>query len=145
MAQSDIQVEYSYEELKKELYRLQFLVDSKEIKQGEIKAAKYLITRGKSALEASLLSHSDHLIKSFTYKLKKGKFSGVLVGFKRPDGNAAHLVDKGTVDRKTRAGANRGHIKGSGFWTNTRERYAPEAMDMIMNSVEQAIRKINNR
>ena len=142
---ADIQVDVHAEELLVQLKILQNLVNRKEITDAERKAAKMLMERGHDKLVATLIGNSDNLVDSFTYRMRKGKFTGVLVGFKRPGGNVAHLVDRGTKDRKTKTGASRGKIKGSRFWTDTKEQYAPKAIDEMMDAVDAAIKKINSR
>lgn len=69
--------------------------------------------------------------------------SGIRVGFKRPGGNVSHLVDLGTEERHTRTGAYRGRIKGSHFWTDTKEQYVPQAREIMLDAVRSAIEKIN--
>lgn len=140
-----IQADVDYRELMIQLRILQNLVDRREIVDAERKAAKMLMERGKDKLISTLIGNSDYLVDSFTYKLRKGKFAGVLVGFKRPGGNVAHLVDMGTKDRYTKNGAYRGKIVGSRFWSDTKEQYAPQAMNDMMEAVDRAIRKINGR
>lgn len=142
---ADVQVEVHAEELLVQLKILQDLVNRKEITDAERKAAKMMMERGRDRLIATLIGNSDHLVDSFTYRMRKGKFTGVLVGFKRPGGNVAHLVDRGTKVRKTKTGANRGKIKGSKFWTDTKEQYADKAVNDMMEAIDSAIKKINNR
>lgn len=142
---ADVQVEVHAEELLAQLKILQDLVNRKEITDAERKAAKMMMERGRDKLISTLIGNSDHLVDSFTYRMRKGKFTGVLVGFKRPGGNVAHLVDKGTKDRKTRTGASRGKIKGSHFWTDTKEQYADKAVNDMIAAIDSAIKKINNR
>ena len=144
---ADIQVDPRAEQLIAALTRLQHLVDSREVISAERKAAKLLMDRGYSRLVETLIGNSDHLVNSFTYKLRYGKnsMSGVRVGFKRPGGNVSHLVDLGTKERYTKSGAYRGKIKGSHFWTDTKQQYVPEGMNMILVAVEEAIEKINGR
>lgn len=142
---AEVQVDVHAEELLVKLKMLQDLVNRKEITDAERKAAKMLMERGRNKLIATLIGNSDHLVDSFTYRMRKGKFTGVLVGFKRPGGNVAHLVDRGTKDRKTKNGAYRGKIRGSKFWTETKEQYADKAVSDMMEAVDRAIRKINSR
>jgi len=135
------------QELLKSLAILRNVVNSREIITAERKAAKMLIDRGYERLLATLIGNSDYLINSFTYKLRYGtqSMSGVRVGFKRPGGNVAHLVDLGTEERYTKTGAYRGRIKGGHFWTNTKEQYAPIAMQDMMDAIANAVNKINSR
>lgn len=138
-----LSADVDYQELMIQLKVMQNLVNRREIVKAERDAAKLLMERGRDRLVATLIGNSDHLVDSFTYRLKKGKFAGVLVGFSRPGGNVAHLVDMGTQARYTKNGAYRGRIKGSHFWTDTRDQYAPEAMDNMMEAIDNAIKKIN--
>lgn len=140
---ADIRAEVDYQELLIQLKMMQKLVNRREITKAERDAAKMLMDRGRDRLIGTLIGNSDNLVDSFAYRMKKGKFAGVLVGFSRPGGNVAHLVDKGTQERKTRTGASRGRIKGSHFWTDTRDQYAPKAMEDIMAAIDSAIKKIN--
>lgn len=140
-----LRADVDYQELMIQLKMMQKLVDRKEITTAERKAAKMLMERGRDRLISTLIGNSDHLVDSFTYRLKKGKFAGVLIGFARPGGNVAHLVDMGTQARYTKNKAGRGKIAGSHFWTDTRDQYAPQAMEDIMDAVDSAIRKINGR
>ena len=142
---ADIITEVDAQALLAQLRILQDFVDRREIVNAERKAAKMLMEHGRDRLISTLLGNSDYLVDSFTYKLRKGKFAGILVGFARPGGNTAHLVDRGTKERRTSTGASRGRIKGSQFWTNTKDTYAPVAMDQMMDAIDQAIRKINSR
>lgn len=142
---SQVSADIDYKELMVQLRILQNLVDRKEITDAERKAAKMLMEKGRDNLISTLIGNSDYLVDSFTYKLRKGKFAGVLVGFKRPGGNTAHLVDRGTKERHTRTGANRGKIKGSRFWTDTKDQYADKAINDMMEAVDRAIKKINSR
>ena len=138
-----LQAEVDYQELMIQLKMMQNLVDRKEITKAERDAAKMIMEHGRNRLVATLIGNSDNLVDSFTYRMKKGKFAGVLIGFKRPGGNVAHLVDRGTQERYNKNGAYRGKIKGSRFWTDTRDQYAPQAMEEIMEAVDEAIKKIN--
>ena len=144
---ADIQVDVRAEKLLKQLAILYNVIDSKEVIAAERKAATLLKDRGYERLIATLIGNSDHLVDSFTYKLRNGtkSMTGIRVGFKRPGGNVAHLVDLGTNERYTKAGAYRGRIKGSHFWTDTKEQYAPQAMDIMIDAIDSAIKKINSR
>lgn len=131
-----------YDDLRTLLNNLEVLVEKKEITEGEKAAARYLITKGRERLKTRLKkSHSNNLMRSFTYRMRK-KNAGVLVGFKRPEGSAAHLVDKGTKDRITARGANRGSITGNNFWSDTRTNDSDKAMEIMMNAIEASIDKI---
>ena len=137
-------VDVNAEMLIKQLTILRDVVNSKEVIAAERKAAKMLMDQGYNKLVVTLKGNSDNLVNSFTYTLRNGKqsMSGIRVGFKRPGGNTAHLVDRGTVERYTKSGAYRGKIVGSRFWTDTTDMYAPQAMDDMLDAVEHAIKKI---
>lgn len=144
---ADIQVDVRARDLMLQLDLLRNVIDSREIITAERKAANMLKERGYEKLVATLIGNSDYLVDSFTYKLRGGTkaLAGIRVGFKRPGGNVAHLVDLGTKERFTKAGAYRGRIKGSHFWSDTKDQYGQKAMDMMIDAIDSAIRKINSR
>lgn len=87
---------------------------------------------------------TTHLINSFTKRINKKQMKGY-VGFKRPDGNAAHILDRGTKERYTKRNISRGKITGNLFWTSAVEQYKNTATNELMDSVEKTINKIIDR
>lgn len=62
-----------------------------------------------------------------------------------PQGNHAHLVDRGTKKRKTKAGHNRGIMPASYFWTDARrddeDRATKAVFDGVLTMAETLKRK----
>lgn len=86
-------------------------------------------------------------LKSSLSKLKKsGKQNqAYYIGFKRPQGAAAHLIDKGTKDRYTKNGAYRGKVTPRLFHTDSVERKGDEALRTVEESIRISINRIMNR
>lgn len=139
---ADVKIDVRARDLLVQLELLKNVIDSRPVVSAERKAANMLKEQGYNRLIATLIGNSDYLVNSFTYALRKGEFAGIRVGFKRPGGNVAHLVDLGTEERYTKSGAYRGKIKGSHFWTDTRDQYAQKAMDTMIDGIEEAINKL---
>ena len=123
------------------------------IRRGLQEGARVFVRQGKSNLAQTLSSdpanvrmRKGNLIKSFRTKVNMKK-QKVHAGFDK-HGHHAHLVDSGTVQRWTRAGAYRGSVSkgspktGSKFWRNAFEMKKQEAANELMDSVYQSINKI---
>lgn len=117
-----------------------------------------IIAEGKANLKSRNKVVTGGLSHSFSSRVyKKGGY--VLGGFRRSSkskkakgaGNAAHLVDRGTVVRKTKKGFNRGSVskgqpnKGSMFWTDSVTKNGDSAMRRLMDSLYKTISRIMNR
>lgn len=89
------------------------------------------------------------LTKKKVGKLKKGDVR-YQIGFKRPQGAAAHLIDKGTKERYT-SGKNgkpimkRGKVTPRLFHTMSVERKGDEALNRVAESIKISIDRIMNR
>ena len=151
----DVSVLYNYEgsDLFAVLERLRSFKDSSKIVQSGLReAGRYLKKRGKSRLQNRMISGSrgvtGSLLRSFVHKLKK-KNSGVLVGFNskkgKNSGRHSWLVSEGTAPRETRKGDSRGRTRPNYFWSETREKNSPEALKIIMNSIDEAIDYLKRR
>lgn len=104
-----------------------------------------ILRQGKANLAASnIKTRTGNLKGSFTKLTNKTKLYGY-AGFKRPQGAAAHLLDRGTKKRYTKTGANRGSVTGNYFWTKAVEMKKEEAQRELMDSVEKTIQNIINR
>lgn len=126
---------------------------SKTVKKGLRAAASVYVKKGKSNLRSRLKGTGrGSLINSFAIREKRNK-PGVLAGFRRSTryiqyqeaGNHAHLVDKGTVRRKNRKGANRGIMVGNYFWTDAAITEQQKAANAVYDGVKRAVERINNR
>jgi hypothetical protein len=88
------------------------------------------------------------LSSTFTRKIETKKEAAGYAGFKRPGGNVAHLVDKGTVARFTKSGQYRGSVskgrpmRGSFFWTNTIRQLGRRALEYLITSVKTSVSEI---
>lgn len=106
------------------------------------KNMRHLVKKRKGNLYASLT-------KKKVGKLKKGDIR-YQIGFKRPQGAAAHLVDKGTRERYT-SGKNgkprmpRGKVAPRLFHTMSVERKGDEALNMVAESIKISIDRIMSR
>lgn len=80
-------------------------------------------------------------------KRRKSKMRGpaYYVGFKRPKGAAAHLIDKGTAYRWTKKGYFRGKVTPRLFHTQSVERKGEEALRVVEESIKISINRIMNR
>lgn len=113
---------------------------NKIIKRGLRKGSKYLVDRGKANIKNR---RTGNLYNSLVNKVKKRKL-GALAGFSVL-GKHAHLIDSGTSDRYTSSGFYRGKITGNYFWTESVSSSNNEALEMLYNSIEDAVNKIIER
>lgn len=87
---------------------------------------------------------TTHLVNSFKTLTNKKQLKGY-GGFKRPDGAAAHLIDRGTKVRMTKKDANRGKVTGNLFWTKAVRQNSEKAQNELMESVRKSIENIMKR
>lgn len=119
---------------------------NKTIKRGLLDAGKVFQAGGKTRLRQRLSNgkgRTGHLLNSFQIRVKKNK-AGVLTGF-NGGGRHSHLVDRGTKQRFTKSGENRGKMPANRFWSDTESMDYPKAIDKLFLGLEKAIEKINNR
>jgi hypothetical protein len=83
---------------------------------------------------------TGNLLKSFRNKLKSNKL-GAIAGFNEL-GHHAHLVDRGTQERHTSKGYNRGKIEGNEFWDDAINNNESAAMDKLFNGISNGITKL---
>ena len=150
--------EQQYEALLKKVGMLTD-VEKQEVINKALKAGTTLLTEsGKRQLVATILhpeTSTGRLFKSMDVKVMKAKKTKGPVGYsgfkrstkkdKSGGGNAAHLVDRGTVERYTQKGYYRGKVKGSLFWTQTVQQQGDKAMDLLMQAIDEAIENIWNK
>ena len=94
---------------------------------------------GKENLSQRTKIKTGNLASSFRLKLKREKL-GVLVGF-NSYGSHAHLIDRGTVERTTNSGANRGKIIGNRFFDDAIADNENTAINKVYSGIE---RYLNN-
>ena len=134
-------------------------IEKEEVINTALKKGTTLLTEsGKQHLVATILHPEDstgRLLKSMNIKVLKAKKNKGPVGYsgfrrstrnnKSGGGNAAHLVDRGTVDRYTKKGYYRGKVKGSLFWTSTVQQEGDKAIELLLNAIDEAIENIWNK
>lgn len=117
---------------------------------------RYLTREGKERLKAGedhTVPHTGNLLRAFSVRVKKSR-EGALAGFvlvggrggREARGYHAWLVDRGTEERKTHQGYNRGRSghgarsmsTSLGFWTKTREQDGDEALYKVKEGIDRA-------
>ena len=125
---------------------LQEIDQNKAIKAGLRKGAMVFIRLGRSTLRSRNNKHTGNLMKSFRVRVKKrslGSLAGFSMNYSRmaEEGYGSHswLVDRGTVQRWTKKGQNRGIMPASYFWTDTKEQGSSEAIRAIEQGIHDAV------
>lgn len=125
----------------------------KAVKRGLTDAAKIFIARGELNLRARLKgTGKGNLIRAFRRGWSQ-KNATAYAGFykdKKLDsmprfGNHAHLVDLGTTHRYTKSGAYRGVMPANYFWHDARYMGEKDAYDAIVDGVQEAILRMQER
>lgn len=127
--------------LNEKLNQLGAVVKEGIVQRGLREAANIILKETKASIERHNFIRTGKLLSSAAIKTRK-KDGKVYVGFKRPAGAAAHLLDKGTAVRHTRTGANRGRIVASNFHTDSVRRKKDEAMQVLYKSIEASLERI---
>ena len=96
-----------------------------------------------------------NLIRGLRRRMPRNSRGGrisISVGFyyvngRRPEdafdaANHAHLIDKGTADRYTRAGKFRGRVTPTFFWTSAKQRQRSRAQSLLLQGVRSALSSI---
>lgn len=114
------------------------------VKSGLGKGAKVFSRIGRQNLSRRNDEHTGNLRGSFITKVSR-KGLTAYSGFNRSakvaeesgisQGNHAHLVDRGTKQRRTKAGHNRGIMPASYFWSDARREGADEASKAVWDGV----------
>lgn len=126
-------------------------VDRAEATASALKAGMQTIQQeGKSNLAQRNKVRKGNLKKSFSIRVYKKKGYS-LGGFRRPAGAAAHLVDRGTVERWTKKGRYTGSVSkgrpktGSRFYTDAVESQGPNAVRRLIDAVFNELERITQR
>lgn len=131
----------NFEKIMKSINGLSDIDKNKVIKQGLRKAGNVFIRIGKNELKSKLKgTGKGNLLKSFRNKVKKNKL-GVITGFSNT-GHHAHLIDRGTTERYTKSGYYKGRVRGNLFWSNAINTGKSEAINNVLNGIEEGIQKI---
>ena len=130
--------------LNERLNQLGDIVKDGIVQRGLRDAANIILNETKSSIQRHGYIRTGRLLSSAAIKTRK-KDGKVYVGFRRPAGASAHLLDKGTVARHTRKGANRGRIVASNFHTNAVMSKKDEAMQVLYRSIQDSLDRMWNR
>lgn len=137
--------EQDFNNVKEALLNLSTIEKNSIVQRGLREGVQVIIDQGRINLSARNKVRTGKLKGSFTRTYKKS-VGAVYAGFRRPQGAAAHLIDKGTADRWTRKGFYRGHIDkvnginhGSRFWTDAAEQKGDEGLERLYESIRNAV------
>lgn len=124
---------------------------NESLKQGFTNAAQVFKRHAKQNMLTSMGRKTGNLWSSLTHRLRNMR-SGIpaVVGFRRSEGNHAHLLDLGTDKRETQRQLWKGtRYRGRGpakyFFTRAREEGEQEAYNALLDGIQRAIDRINSR
>lgn len=124
---------------------------NESLKKGFTNAALVFKRHARQNMLTSMGRKKGNLWSSLTHRLRNMR-SGIpaVVGFHRSEGNHAHLLDLGTDERWTRKKLWKGtRYRGRGpatyFFTRAREEGEQEAYNALLDGIQRAIDRINNR
>lgn len=149
MIEVDVQTRQAVNYLVRELPLFQ---QNKAIKEGLNDAALIFESLGRSNLSQSIMGHgvqTGETMRSLASKTVSvrarsgGPYSAA--GFRRRIGWRAHLLDRGTVPRYTKTGAYRGYLIPTYFYEKARTSGEKPAMDAIIQGIQRAVARLNNR
>ena len=157
MAQGEFTItldEADYRHVMTQLEKLSELEKQAVVQRGLQEGVNIIVKEGRKNLKnrlstdpVNVAKRKGNLIKSIGTKTVKKKMKGY-GGFRRPGGNAAHLVDRGTEKRWTKKGAYRGSVSkgspntGNRFWTDAFQAKKDEAAMELMESIRISIQKL---
>ena len=112
------------------------------IKGGLRSALNVFLSAGRSNLKARLKGNrkTGNLNKAFKTKVKRNTL-GALSGFGAL-GMHSHLVDRGTGNRTTKNGANRGKMPANHFWTDAINTNQNAAISKVYEGIERGVTRI---
>lgn len=144
----DLQTQQAVEYLIRNLEKFE---QNKALREGLSGAAKIFYTLGRrNLLSSSTGIKSGALLSSITSRVRVNRKTGepTVVGFERPRGNLAHLVDLGSKDRyyTTKRGKKKyvGRMPANYFFTDARVEGEKPATDAIIDGIQRAINRINS-
>lgn len=143
----DIETRRAVEYLVRELPRFQ---QDKAIREGLGDAAKVFEAYGRANYASStIVSRTGKTARSFATKVTMGSRGSstayAVAGLKWPDGYKAHWLDRGTDPRYTKKGERRGELLPTYFFSRAKEEGKAEAMDAIVDGIQRAVARLNNR
>lgn len=155
MAKGDLTItlnERDYRDLMKRLNSLEDVDKRNAISKALRMGVRVIMNAGKANYKARDLhtGKTGNLKRSFAIKLdKKRKVS--FAGFKHPGGNHSFLVSRGTKARYTSRGYYRGTVQkrgpntGNRFWDDAVKDNGGKALETLMDTVYEEVRKCLNR
>lgn len=147
MATGDLTCTMDPEDLRRINERLNQLGDVVKtgiVQKGLREGANIILQEVKSSISRHGFIKTGKLLRSATIKSRK-KDGKIYIGYKRDDGNGAHILDKGTVIRHTRTGANRGRIVASNFHSQAVNAKKDQALDAVYRSIQESLDRLWNR
>lgn len=147
MIEVDVQTRQAVNYLVRELPLFQ---QNKAIKEGLNDAALIFESRGRvNYVNSDIGVKSGETLRSLGIKVTiERKANGqayAAAGFRRPEGWKAHILDQGTKPRYTKTGAYRGYIIPYRFFERARIEGEKPAMDAIIQGIQRAVARLNNR
>lgn len=134
----------SYARVKTQLTQLAKIEESETVNQALKEGAKIIANQAKSLISVRLKKKTGNLVSSPAVMVKK-KTGRAYAGYRRPEGSHAHILDKGTINRKTRKGYDRGRIQAVNFHEDAISMKQSQVTNTIVDSIEMSIRKIIER
>ena len=117
------------------------------LKEGLQGAANVFTYFDKRNLIPRLKTPSRNLKYSITTRIRSPRKGGEpsVVGFERPKGNVAHLIDRGTKRRYTKSGQYRGFVTPTYFHSDARIEGEDAAREAVFRGVQRVVDRINSR
>lgn len=143
---SDVNLELDRESINRAIKKLNQLTDIEKdavVAKGLQEGTKIIAKQTKENIDQRLEEHEGNLIGSVKTLTRKKRGRGY-VGFKRPEGAAAHILEFGSAIRKTKKGANRGRVKGYHFQSDAIQAKGQQALNTLAESIEKSIERIMN-
>ena len=143
---ADIYCEFdrtSLNEAKRKLTQLTEFEKSAVVAKGLSEGARIIANETRKNIDQRLKQKTGNLRGSVSTVTKK-KDKKAWIGFKRPKGAHAHILEKSSGPRYTKSGAYRGRVKAYRFQEDAVERKGQQALDTVAESIIKSIETIMN-
>lgn len=143
---ADIYCEFdrtSLNEAKKKLSQLTEFEKSAVVAKGLSEGSRIIANETRKNIDQRLKQKTGNLRGSVSTVTKK-KDKKAWIGFKRPKGAHAHILEYGTAPRYTKSGAYRGSGGAYKFQEDAVDRKGQEALETMAESIIKSIEKIMN-
>lgn len=148
MLKVDLQTQQAVQYL---IQNLETFERNKALREGLRDAAKIFEREGRSnLLSAATGIATGEMLRGINSRVRVSRKASepTVVGFRRPRGNLAHLVDLGSKPRyyETKNGKKKyvGRMPANYFFTDARTEGEKPAMDAIYDGIQRAIDRINS-